>query len=67
MASKPGELDKQDLEKITKGAIIAFSGAALAQLTLFTQTGITFDYKVWLASILAVGVNAAYKYITQTK
>jgi hypothetical protein len=63
MESKKNSYNSEDIKKIGKGAIIAFSGAALYQLSVFISTGILFDWKVWVGGILSVGINAAWKYL----
>jgi hypothetical protein len=63
--SKKFSLNQDDYKKILKGAAIAFGGAALSQLSFFLTSGSVFDWKVWLTAMLAVGINAAIKYIQE--
>jgi hypothetical protein len=64
--SPAGSITGYDWHKILKGALIAAGGAALAQLSVYLNTGVAFDWKVWLGAILAVGLNAAWKYFSDT-
>ena len=64
--SPPNQMSGYDWHKVFKGACIAAGGAALAQLSVYLQTGVAFDWKVWLSAILAVVLNALWKYFTDT-
>lgn len=59
-------LSTVDYKKILKGAAFAFGGAAIAQVSIYLSTGVVFEWKIWLASSLAVGLNAAWKFIVDT-
>lgn len=65
--SKALKLNSTDYKKILKGAAIAFGGAAIMQLNLFISSGVTFDWKVWITSLLAVGINAVWKFLQNQK
>ena len=64
--SKKLSLNLKDLQKIAKGAAMAFIGASLIQINIFLSTGVVFDWRVWAVSIASTGVNAAWKFITKT-
>jgi hypothetical protein len=59
------ELNNVDLKKILKGALIAFGGAFLTQISIYLTSGIVFDWKVWLAGAFAVGINAVMKLLKE--
>ncbi len=65
--SEQFSLNSVDFKKIVKGAAIAFGSAVVMQTSLFLSTGVAFDAKIWLTSLLAVGINATWKYLTNTK
>jgi hypothetical protein len=60
-------LNTDDFQKIVKGATIAFVGAALMQLSIFVSSQVPFDWKIWLTAILSVGVNATWKFLSNTQ
>jgi hypothetical protein len=57
------ELNTTDMKKIFKGALLAFGGAVLVQISTYLSTGVVFDWKIWLTGAVAVGLNAVYKFI----
>lgn len=56
-------LNNEDLQKILKGALIAFGGAFLTQISIYLTSGVIFDWKIWLAGAFAVGINSLLKWI----
>ena len=56
-------LNKTDYKKIVKGAIIAFSGAALVSITEWLITGNVELWKPALIAAVSVGINAAWKFL----
>ena len=60
-------LNTDDFSKIAKGAVIAFIGASLVQINVFLVSQVPFDWKIWLTAILSVGVNATWKFLTNTE
>lgn len=65
--SPRGEIMKQDLQKVGKGALIAGGGA----FATYLLQGLTqVDYGDWtplVVALLSVVINFARKYITETK
>jgi hypothetical protein len=64
--SEPLELSGHDWRKILKGALIASIGAGLAQYSVYLSTGVAFDLRIWIGGILAVMINALWKFLIDT-
>lgn len=61
--SKPFQLSKEDIKKVGKGAVIAVSGALLTYITELIPTIDFGAYAPLIASIWAIIVNLAWKFI----
>lgn len=65
--SPRGELMKQDMIKIGKGALVA-GGGAFAYYVLQGLTQVDYgEFTPIVVAVLAVLINAVRKYITETK
>lgn len=61
--SEPGKVDRAELEKVGRGALIAAAGAGLTYLTAWI-TGANFgDWTPVIVAAWAIAANAARKYI----
>jgi hypothetical protein len=64
--SPKGELSYLDIQKILVGASIAFGSCAAVQLLEYLTTGVMFDLAIWSTGFIAVMINVARKYLTDT-